>query len=77
MRRLIDACGGRGQVALMGGIGNEKLVATYYQAIAACCDYAAEKNSARQRETTATQLDRPRMPQVDRKSRPQELRPLV
>lgn len=45
MRRLIDACAAAGAKSLlMGGIGNEKLVATYYQAIAACCDYAAEKN---------------------------------
>ncbi len=45
LRRLIDACAAAGaRSLLMGGIGNEKLVATYYQAIAECCDYAAEKN---------------------------------
>lgn len=45
MRRLIDACAAAGaRSLLMGGIGKEDLVATYYQAIAECCDYAAEKN---------------------------------
>ena len=45
MRRLIDACDAAGAKSLlMGGIGKESLVETYYQAIAASCDYAAEKN---------------------------------
>ncbi|MHB8902842.1 MAG: sugar phosphate isomerase/epimerase family protein, partial [Thermoguttaceae bacterium] len=44
LRRLIDACAAAGaRSLLMGGMGNEKLAATYYQAIAECCDYAAEK----------------------------------
>ena len=44
MRQLIDACAAAGAKSLlMGGIGKESLVATYYQAIAECCDYAAEK----------------------------------
>lgn len=45
VRRLVDACAAAGAKSLlMGGIGKEDLVATYYQAIAECCDYAAEKN---------------------------------
>ena len=45
MRRLIDACAAAGAKSLlMGGIGKEDLVATYYKAIAESCDYAAEKN---------------------------------
>lgn len=45
MRRLIDACAAAGAKSLlMGGIGRENLVETYYKAIAECCDYAAEKN---------------------------------
>lgn len=45
MRRLIDACAAaKAQSLLMGGIGKEDLVETYYKAIAECCDYAAEKN---------------------------------
>jgi sugar phosphate isomerase/epimerase len=45
MRRLIDACAAAGaRSLLMGGIGKEDLVETYYKAIAECCDYAAEKN---------------------------------
>lgn len=44
LRRLIDNCVAAGAKSLlMGGIGQEKLVAAYYQAIADCCDYAAEK----------------------------------
>lgn len=47
MRRLIDNCAAAGaRTLLMGGIGNEKLFDVYYQAIAACCDYAAEKGVA-------------------------------
>ena len=45
MRRLIDACAAaKAKSLLMGGIGKENLVETYYKAIAECCDYAAEKN---------------------------------
>ena len=45
MRRLIDACAAAGAKSLlMGGIGQEKLVETYYKAVAETCDYAAEKN---------------------------------
>lgn len=44
LRRLIDNCAAAGAKSLlMGGIGQEKYVASYYQAIAECCDYAAEK----------------------------------
>ncbi len=47
MRRLIDACAAAGAKSLlMGGVGKEDLVAAYYQAIAECCDYAAEKKLA-------------------------------
>jgi len=45
LRRLIDNCAAAGAKSLMvGGTGNEKLVADYYQAVAEVCDYAAEKN---------------------------------
>ena len=44
MRRLVDNCAIVGaRSILMGGTGNKKLFEAYYQAIAACCDYAAEK----------------------------------
>jgi sugar phosphate isomerase/epimerase len=44
MRRLIDNCVAVGaRSLLMGGIGQDKLYEPYYQAIAACCDYAAER----------------------------------
>jgi sugar phosphate isomerase/epimerase len=45
LKRLIDNCVAAGaRSLLMGGMGNEKLYDVYYQAIARCCDYAAEKN---------------------------------
>jgi len=44
LRRLIDNCAAAGAKNLMmGGIGNPKLYEPYYKAIAACCDYAAER----------------------------------
>jgi sugar phosphate isomerase/epimerase len=44
MRRLIDNCVAVGaRSLLMGGIGQAALYDRYYQAIAACCDYAAER----------------------------------
>ncbi len=43
LRKLIDNCAACGATnLLMGGTGNEKLLKTYYKAIAECCDYAAE-----------------------------------
>jgi sugar phosphate isomerase/epimerase len=45
LRRLIDNCAAAGaDNLLMGGIGKDKLYDAYFKAIAACCDYAAEKN---------------------------------
>ena len=44
LRRLIDNCVAAGaRSLLMGGIGQDKLYEPYYKAIAACCDYAAER----------------------------------
>ncbi|UCD52914.1 MAG: neutral/alkaline non-lysosomal ceramidase N-terminal domain-containing protein [Phycisphaerales bacterium] len=44
LRTLIDNCAACGAMnLLMGGTGNERLFKTYYQAIAECCDYAAER----------------------------------
>ncbi len=44
LKRLIDNCAACGTMnLLMGGTGNPKLYEPYYRAIAACCDYAAEK----------------------------------
>jgi sugar phosphate isomerase/epimerase len=44
LRRLIDNCVAAGAKSLlMGGTGREQLYEPYYKAIAACCDYAAEK----------------------------------
>jgi len=44
MRRLIDNCVAAGAKSLlMGGIGKEDLYEPYYKAIAACCEYAAER----------------------------------
>ncbi len=44
MRTLIDNCATvKAENLLMGGIGDEKLYALYYKAIAETCDYAAEK----------------------------------
>ncbi len=44
LRKLIDSCAACGtKNLLMGGVGDEKLYEPYYKAIAACCDYAAEK----------------------------------
>jgi sugar phosphate isomerase/epimerase len=45
LKRLIDNCTAAGvRTLLMGGTGNPKLYDNYYKAIAACCDYAAERN---------------------------------
>lgn len=44
LKRLIDncvACGARN--LLLGGTADPKLQADYYKAVAACCDYAADK----------------------------------
>ncbi len=44
LKKLIDNCAAAGAGnLLMGGIGNKKLYAAYYKAIAECCGYAAEK----------------------------------
>jgi sugar phosphate isomerase/epimerase len=44
LRRLIDNCVAAGAKSLlMGGTGRAELYEVYYKAIAACCDYAAEK----------------------------------
>jgi sugar phosphate isomerase/epimerase len=44
LRKLIDNCAAAGAKSLlMGGIGDKKLYDAYYEAIAECCDYAAEK----------------------------------
>ena len=44
LKRLIDNCAACGAMnLLMGGIGNKDLYDSYYKAIAACCDYAAER----------------------------------
>jgi sugar phosphate isomerase/epimerase len=44
MKRLIDNCAAAGAKSLlMGGIGREELYEPYYKAIAATCDYAAER----------------------------------
>lgn len=44
MRRLIDNCAAAGAAnLLMGGTSNPKVHDTYYRAIAACCDHAAQK----------------------------------
>lgn len=44
MQRLIDNCVAAGaQSLLMGGVGQQELQDRYYQAIAQCCDYAAER----------------------------------
>jgi sugar phosphate isomerase/epimerase len=44
MRRLIDNCVAAGvKNLMMGGIGDQALYETYYKAIGAACDYAAEK----------------------------------
>ncbi len=47
LKKLIDntdACGSAS--LLLGGTGNEEAFDTYYDAVAACCDYAAERNIA-------------------------------
>ncbi len=47
MRRLIDNCVAAGATSLlMGGTSNDKLYEPYYKAVAACCDYAAERKLA-------------------------------
>jgi sugar phosphate isomerase/epimerase len=44
LRRLIDNCVAAGaENLMMGGVGDRKLYDAYYEAIAECCDYAAEK----------------------------------
>ena len=44
MKRLIDNCVAAGaQSLLMGGVGQQELQDRYYQAIAQCCDYAADR----------------------------------
>jgi len=44
LRKLIDNCAAAGAAnLLMGGTGDAKLHDAYYKAVAACCDYAAEK----------------------------------
>jgi len=44
LRRLIDNCAAaRVGNLMMGGIGDQRLYAAYYKAIAECCDYAAGK----------------------------------
>jgi neutral ceramidase len=43
LKRLIDNCAACGSESLlMGGTGDQKTFAAYYQAIAECCDYAAD-----------------------------------
>jgi sugar phosphate isomerase/epimerase len=44
LKKLIDNCAACGTMnLLMGGVGNKDLYERYYKAIAACCDYAAQK----------------------------------
>ncbi|MBN1420551.1 MAG: sugar phosphate isomerase/epimerase [Planctomycetes bacterium] len=44
LRKLIDACAAaRARNLMMGGVGDPKLEAPYYKAIAESCPYAAEK----------------------------------
>jgi len=44
LKRLIDNCAACGSESLlMGGTGDQKTFAAYYQAIAQCCDYAADQ----------------------------------
>lgn len=46
-RRLIDNCHqAKCATILMGGTTNEQLFDAYYDAVAACCDYAAQKQVA-------------------------------
>jgi len=59
LKRLIDNCVAAGARSLLMGGTNEKLFDVYYQAIAECCDYAAEKGlpitvSASRRSATRT-----------------------
>lgn len=45
MRKLIDNCvAAKAKSLLMGGIGDPRLYDRYYEAIARCCGYAAERN---------------------------------
>jgi sugar phosphate isomerase/epimerase len=47
LKRLIDNCAAaRAASLLMGGIGKKEHYEPYYKAIAACCDYAAERKVA-------------------------------
>jgi len=47
LRRLIDNCHqAKCATILMGGTTNEQLMDAYYDAVAACCDYAAQKQVA-------------------------------
>ncbi len=44
LRKLLDLCAAAGSPnLLLGGVGDQKLYATYYKVIAECCDYAAGK----------------------------------
>lgn len=44
LKSLIDCCAIVGaENLMMGGVGDPALQGPYYQAVAACCDYAAEK----------------------------------
>ena len=44
LKKLIDNCAAAGgKTLLTAGINREELEATYYKAVAECCDYAAEK----------------------------------
>ena len=44
LKRLIDNCAAaKAWSLLLGGIGSEKLNSAYYECVAQCCDYAAEK----------------------------------
>lgn len=47
LRKLIDNCAAAGgKTLLAAGIGRQELEATYYKAVAECCDYASEKRVA-------------------------------
>ncbi|HUT89200.1 MAG TPA: sugar phosphate isomerase/epimerase family protein [Thermoguttaceae bacterium] len=47
LKKLIDNCAAAGgKTLLTAGINREELEATYYKAVAECCDYAAEKRVA-------------------------------
>ncbi len=47
LRTIIERCAACGSPnLLLGGVGEESLVANYYKAIAECCDFAKAKNVA-------------------------------